>query len=189
MPWQVLSQNTEILAVHAALLPTSQILLLGGDQHDADLNVAGDVHHTRLFDCTSGTVSGCPSPAFDVFCCGHAGLVDGRVLIAGGTVRFPGSGHQHAVHFPGLRDAATFNPRSGQWTIGALMNPEPGLSTGGGRWYPSLITLADGRVLALAGHPQEDDTRHGNDSPEVYSPNPAPAGTWRLISGPDSAHR
>jgi hypothetical protein len=188
MPWQVLPASTQILAVHAALLDTNQIILIGGDQHDADLNDAGDFRHTRLFDCSSLTIAGVGSPPFDAFCCGQALLIDGRLLIAGGTDDFPpGTGH-HAPHFPGLRDTAIYNPRSGAWTSVAPMSPEPGRTSGGGRWYPSLITLADGKVLTVAGHPREDDSRHDNDSPEVYSPSPRNAGTWRLISGPDPGH-
>lgn len=36
----------------------------------------------------------------------------------------------------------------------ASMNFEPGTTNqGGGRWYPTLVTLATGEVLAVAGHP------------------------------------
>ncbi|MFD8757295.1 galactose oxidase-like domain-containing protein, partial [Kitasatospora sp. NPDC059577] len=41
---------------------------------------------------------------------------------------------------------------------------------GGGRWYPTLITLADGRVLAVGGHPARTDSRHWNNTPEIYDP-------------------
>ncbi|MFF4346932.1 galactose oxidase-like domain-containing protein, partial [Streptomyces sp. NPDC001530] len=41
---------------------------------------------------------------------------------------------------------------------------------GGGRWYPTLITLADGRVLAVGGHPASTDSRHWNNTPETYDP-------------------
>jgi hypothetical protein len=50
------------------------------------------------------------------------------------------------------------------------MGPEPGHTTGGGRWYPTVCTLATGEVLAFQGHPNEDDTRHGNTTPERYQP-------------------
>ncbi|MCX4632802.1 galactose oxidase-like domain-containing protein [Streptomyces sp. NBC_01443] len=41
---------------------------------------------------------------------------------------------------------------------------------GGGRWYPTLVTLADGRVLAVGGHPARTDNRHWNNTPETYDP-------------------
>ncbi|MDQ3957554.1 MAG: galactose oxidase early set domain-containing protein, partial [Actinomycetota bacterium] len=53
------------------------------------------------------------------------------------------------------------------------MRPEPGHEaddSGGGRWYPSLVTLATGQVLAMSGHPMADDTRHYNNTPERYLP-------------------
>jgi hypothetical protein len=42
------------------------------------------------------------------------------------------------------------------------MNAEQGQGNpnkGGGRWYPTLITLADGETLAISGHPSKDDLR------------------------------
>jgi hypothetical protein len=188
MPWSVVA-NTQVLAVHAALLPTGHILLFSGDEHDEDQAAAGQIDHTRLFDCATNAVSPVGSPSTDVFCSGHALVTDGRVVVAGGTAAFPHhTGGIHAPHFPGLRETWTFNPRSRAWTQAAPMNPEPGLTTGGGRWYPTLLTLANGQVLALSGHPREDDSRHENDSPEVWSASPRPTGTWRLIGPADDAH-
>ncbi|HEV2070756.1 MAG TPA: galactose oxidase-like domain-containing protein [Acidimicrobiales bacterium] len=188
MPWTVLPTRTEILAVHAALTSTGHILIVGGDQHDADLNDANDVFHTRLFHCSGLTLTTVPSPPFDAFCAGHAHLIDGRVLFAGGTDDFPPGTGEHHEHFPGLRDSAIWNPRSRSWAAASDMRPEPGRSTGGGRWYPTLLTLGDGKVLAISGHPLESDSRHTNDSPEAYSPSPRNLGTWRLLSGPDPGH-
>jgi hypothetical protein len=188
MGWNVLPTGAQVLAVHAALLHTGQILYFGGDEHDAGQNDRRQIDHTRLFDCASLTVSVVGSPASDLFCSGHAFLMDGRLLVAGGTEDFPTDQGPHAPHFPGLRDASIFNPGSLRWSPVASMNPEPGRTTGGGRWYPTLLTLASGTLLALSGHPQKDDSRHSNDSPEAFSPSPRPTGTWRLLSGSDPAH-
>src|SRR3712207_8811293 len=46
------------------------------------------------------------------------------------------------------------------WTSVADMNVQPGRDQGGGRWYPTLLTLATGKVLAVFGHPSRRDTRH-----------------------------
>jgi hypothetical protein len=70
-------------------------------------------------------------------------------------------------------------------TEAASMNFEPGNPNhGGGRWYPSLCTLSSGEVLAVAGHPAGDDSRHNNNRPERYQPL---ADRWVVISptGPD----
>lgn len=57
--WIQIGNNTAagILAVHAALLHTGKIVYFGGDQHDGVLNAAGNVDHTRLFDCATHTIT------------------------------------------------------------------------------------------------------------------------------------
>jgi hypothetical protein len=39
-----------------------------------------------------------------------------------------------------------------------------------------LVTLADGGVLAMSGHPSRTDQRHTNNTPEVYTR----GGQWSL---------
>jgi hypothetical protein len=58
------------------------------------------------------------------------------------------------------------------------MNFQPGRDTGGGRWYPTLITLPNGEVLMVFGHPSRTDTRHRNSTPERYSP---ASNSWTLL--------
>lgn len=74
-------------------------------------------------------------------------------------------------------------PRAGEWRRAAFMHPQPGSELrGGGRWYPTLVTLGNGHVLAVGGHPlagpadmadnhpSPADRRHSNNIPERYSP-------------------
>lgn len=190
MRWTVLGGNSQILAVHAALVVApgqrSQILYFSGDEHDKGQHDSGRTDHSRLYDCVTGTITNPGSPAStDLFCCGHAFLWDGRLLTAGGTDAFPGGAGIHHEHFPGLRDAWSFNPTTATWIRVAAMNPEPSRATGGGRWYPTLVTLPDGRVLVTAGHPRADDTRHDNYSPEVYS---SKTNAWSFVGPNDPAH-
>ncbi|KAL1918468.1 uncharacterized protein VTP21DRAFT_3128 [Calcarisporiella thermophila] len=188
MGWIVLRNKSEVLAIHAALLHTGEILYFSGDEHDKDQNSRHQIDHTRLFDTNSLSVRRAPSPGSDVFCSGHAFLIDGRLLVAGGTSAFPRDEGQHATHFPGLRDAWVYDPATHTWTRVADMNPEPGRTVGGGRWYPTLLTLPNGQILTVSGHPMVEDSRHNNDSPEKFSPSPRSRGTWRLLTGPDPAH-
>jgi hypothetical protein len=74
------------------------------------------------------------------------------------------------MHFEGHRHCAIYAPASGDFSIASDMGPQPGRSTGGGRWYPTLCTLADGDVLAFQGHPAGDDTRHGNNTADHRVP-------------------
>jgi hypothetical protein len=41
---------------------------------------------------------------------------------------------------------------------------------GGGRWYPTLVTLPSGELFAYGGHPRNDDSRHNPGRPERYNP-------------------
>ncbi len=182
--WTVLAGDAEVLAVHAALLHTGKILYFSGDEHDRQQHVSHQLDHTRLFDCETLQVEPAPSPTSDVFCAGQALLPDGRLLVAGGTESFP---HEmETIHhgFTGLRDTWIFRPGTETWARADEMSREPGTATGGGRWYPTLVTLPIGRVLAVGGIPMQVDSRMINNAPEVFRPNPRPKGRWRLI-GPD----
>jgi len=132
------TQNSyaQILAIHAALLPNGKIVYFGGDQHDPGQFAHGLFDHARLFDCTTFAVSACtPAPGIsDLFCCGHA-FLGSSVLIAGGTLRFDG--------FEGAPDAWRFDPPTSTFTRVASMSD--------GRWYPTLLTLGNGSVLAVNG--------------------------------------
>src|SRR3954447_25408763 len=86
---------SEILAVHAALLPNGKALYFGGSQHiyDETLHSVNDprLDNTRLWNPRTGQVEkiGSPRPLYDLFCCGHSLLADGKLLVAGGTSGYP----------------------------------------------------------------------------------------------------
>ncbi len=208
MPWQLLANHAEVLAVHSAYMGFGQILYFGGDEHDAVRNASHLFDASRLYDCNSTAVTKITSPRFDAFCSGHAFLGTANVvklLVGGGTDTFPeGAPDHHRLleHFPGLRDAAIFSspsfvpPSAGgwDWTTAARMNtgttmaptppkiPNPDPERTGGRWYPTLMTLPNGDVIALSGHPGPHDDLHSNDIPEVFSQSPAPVGKWRRLA-------
>jgi hypothetical protein len=178
MPWVTPTINSEILAIHAAVLPTNEVLLFGGDEHSSAQHHANDIDNTRLYDIANPKISPMSSPTTDVFCSGHAFLADGRLVVGGGTEAWVGdvAYHDHGLGFPGHRACWEYRPRARTWRRVADMNREPGHpDQGGGRWYPTLVTLANGEVLALFGHPGSTDERHRNDSPERYS---AGANAW-----------
>jgi hypothetical protein len=176
MPWNSNTIDSEILAVHVALMPSGpagEVLLFGGDEHwSAQQEPDGDFRKTRVYDVqTHSLVSAAiPSPDTDVFCAGHAYVSDGRLLIVGGTKAWS-TGHGHALAFWGHRRCWLYNPRERTWAEVAQLLPDPNGdgSTGGGRWYPGAVTMGNGQVLALFGHVAQDDSRHRNASPERFS--------------------
>ena len=191
-PWLPVISSENVVAIHAILVPTAngdgEILLVGGDNHSYAGNNPGppvhhDYDHSRRFNCHTKTMIVPPvaTPNFDLFCCGHAFLGDGRPLLAGGTAEFPADAaapHHAHNHFDGHRHSAIYNYLSATLTQAADMNHQPGLATGGGRWYPTLCTLGNGDVFIFQGHPQGDDNRHGNNTPERYQ---LASGHWILL--------
>jgi hypothetical protein len=206
MPWNPVRPNSQILAVHAAFINFDQILYFGGDQHDPDLAAAGKIDATRLFDCNSFAVRRIVSPSFDAFCSGHSLAIGGKLVVAGGTYRFDNIVEgPHHPHFPGLRHAAVFVLENGgaseHWTRIALMNEGENaricaagedpkrdqcvlgsdFGKSGGRWYPTLLTLANSNILAMSGHPGVGDKHHTNVIPEVFVPSPSAGGQWHRL--------
>jgi hypothetical protein len=156
----------------------------------------GDYDHTRLFDPSTSSVLKCSSPTTDVFCCGHAMTADGRLVTAGGIANgdvadfftVGGSG-LHAHHAPGSRAVWAFDPASQSWTRLSDMTLGP-LAAGiapadteerGGRWYPTLLTLPTGELLAMSGHPGKSDARHNNNSPEILATSAQPRDGWSVM--------
>jgi hypothetical protein len=215
-------------AVHCALLPVGpqgSVLHFCGNRWDANNHAAGLVNHTTLIDYATGGVTrpgspigpgGLPPGLFlDLFCCGHSLLPDGRLLVGGGTsmMQNPVSmTDPHSGHWGGLRECWVFDvDATPNWVPIASMNyasvdldyaQSP--NQGGGRWYPSLLTLGDGSVIAMNGHPRIydrtqtvppntpvdqfigntlpgfatlpwDDQRHNNNTPDIFS---LSTGTW-----------
>lgn len=176
----IIEDKSEILAVHVALLPTGWIVIFSGDDYTSD---GQPIDNTRLMlgrpPWTVEKVTGIPS-GYNLFCCGHAMLADGSVLTGGGTRSRPPAGF-HTSHWFGLRGSLRFRPGAGSvwgWeTQGDMVTARPAdvlpgadAANSGGRWYPTLVTLPDGGVLAIGGHPLNGDARHTNTSLETYDP-------------------
>ncbi|MGH3937770.1 MAG: galactose oxidase-like domain-containing protein [Pseudonocardiaceae bacterium] len=165
--WRLLDFDTQINPIHAALLHTGDVLLFSGSGNDIDDFIAHQFR-SRVWHYPS-TRFDAPETPIDLFCCGHAFLPDGRLLAAGGTEQYD--------PFHGLRDAVVFDPASLSWKHAPDM--------AGGRWYPSLLTLADGRVLAISGlgadGPLNEVPELYNDTPPNWSPVHSP-GPWPMYS-------
>ncbi|SOD59291.1 protein of unknown function [Streptomyces zhaozhouensis] len=73
-------------AIHAALLHTGKVLLIAGSGNKEDQFDEG-TFDTVLWDPEDNSFEKVPTPD-DLFCAGHAQLPDGKLLVAGGTLRY-----------------------------------------------------------------------------------------------------
>lgn len=179
--WEPIQFKFNHLPVHMALLHTGKVLSLGGSANDrANLDKP---FRAELWDPQSGQLKDVAQDlAGDIFCCGHTALPDGRLLVSGGThgydyKRFAfGNGIlKDGIPLPpfrGMEQSYLFDPNTEKWTRVQDMLQ--------GRWYPTLITLGDGRVVAMAGL-----SKHfpwfTQRTIEIYSPNQG----WRKLENAD----
>ena len=80
-----LGPNTSTVAIHSALLPSGKIFYLAGSGYHRDR--PNGPFLAKIFDPANGTESNL-SLSEDLFCVGLAGLPDGNVLLAGGTLMY-----------------------------------------------------------------------------------------------------
>jgi hypothetical protein len=191
--FELLPYDSQVLAVHAAVLPHGKILFFAGSGNNGVRFASPDFGDmTKEFWCSvvwdytasmadgkphffhPDTLRGADGRPVDFFCGGETLLADGRLLAAGGTQSYDVDAHNQPKKpgFQGRRDALTFDLTTQQWTAVASMAH--------GRWYPTLITLGDGRLLAGSG--LDVDGSHTTDL-EIYTDSPT-GGSWSTLADP-----
>src|SRR5215475_4120050 len=142
--WTTLPYNMPINPVHATLLANGKVLIVAGSggcpptlkgcplgPPYGPSNNSGAL----LLNPETGQTVQQFAVSWDMFCNGMILLQDGRVLIDGGTLQYN--------PFLGAPNASIFDPTTNTFT-----DTQP---TAHGRWYPTLLTLPDGRVLTFSG--------------------------------------
>ncbi|MEV8397601.1 galactose oxidase early set domain-containing protein [Streptomyces niveus] len=146
--------------VHVAQLPTGKVLLFSFERVETDptketapTQIVGAANRGRAFlwDPQKGTgasafkkvtppavtmpdSTGISRPA-PIFCAGHAFLPNGMLGVFGGNLGANGGS--------GAKLSFVFDPWSETWAMNEDMSV--------GRWYPSVVTGADGRMLIMSG--------------------------------------
>jgi hypothetical protein len=142
--WEMLEAEFMNSATHAALLPTNKIFILGGSSLDPDEFGHPTLPRAEMLDMNTSPWKtyplNCDLLHCDLWCGGHTFLPDGKLLFVGGTSYYP---PVPDPFYGGLREAFLFDPSTESWE--RLDDMEVG------RWYPTLIRLADDRVLTLSG--------------------------------------
>ena len=151
-----LGQNTTVVAIHAALLPTGKIFYLAGSGYHP--NRSNGPFEARILNLGTGLEKNL-TQSDDLFCIGITSLKNGNLILAGGTLMYDSNPDNCNGEFHGLNavyelDVQTENLN---WVT----------SMAHGRWYPTLVTLADGKVLILNGL---DEYGSFNRLVEIYDP-------------------
>jgi hypothetical protein len=195
--WQQLTFDSQILAVHGAVLPNGKVLFFAGSGNSGVRffspqfgNIADGVACSVVWDYVASVATGTARFFFpatlrngnnkpvDYFCGGECFLADGRLLQAGGTLAYDVDAHNNpGPHgFFGRRDAVFFDFNTQQWSKAASM--------AGGRWYPTLLPLGDGRVLAVSGLGEDGNL---NPTLEIFSSAVGAAGAWHTLPTPPNS--
>lgn len=178
--------DAEVPAVNMALLNNGRILIYSGVEANESATgppgiVFFDVHplngQSRVVDLSGAEplvlMPGSPEGgADDLFCSGMTILPDGRVLAVGSS-----EWHDQPNLEPFLRggtDARLYDPATNNWTRGADMLF--------GRWYPTAITLPDGRAMIISGIGSLTNPNEQWPQSEVYDPL---TDTWSYVAGAD----
>lgn len=159
--WDVVADSGS-RSIHAAMLRNGKVLLMAGSGN-SQANFDAKSFETLLWDPVTNVFEQVPTP-WDVFCAGHAFLPDGDLLVAGGTKKYEvlaalsPDGKKH--EYQGLKDSYVFDPVTERYEkVGNLTHA---------RWYPTLVTLASGLVVAVSGLDENGDIDPGNT--EAYDP-------------------
>ena len=202
--WRLLPYFSQVLPVHAALLHTGKLLFFAGSGNNVFRFKSGDfgneakqIYTSVVWDPTKSvfdnttfdhppTLRRPDGSVIDYFCCGHTFLADGRVLVAGGTIKYDVAIVNNAMQpapdggFRGTRDTLIFDPDDEKWTPVQAMTR--------GRWYPTIITLSDGTVIAASGLDQNGAGPGGNTLERNTDPDHAAWGKTRDFDLPLYPH-
>jgi hypothetical protein len=161
--------NTAIPAIHIALLHTGKVLYGVGSGWDYNKQLGP--YQCRIRDMSTGAENTL-TQSEDLFCCGQTTLADGTILLAGGTAQYDTNPDNCNGSWHGASIAYELDPSSE--TMTKLQNMLHG------RWYPTLITLPDGRVWCYNGY---DEYGINNRLVERYDPSTK---TWTRIGSPSN---
>jgi hypothetical protein len=162
--WRTLDPQMPINPVHVALLHTAKVLVVAGSGNCAPGQTVpagqpacplgapyGPANNSGalLYDPVANSFTQF-TLSWDMFCNGMVVLPDGRAFINGGTLQYD--------PFYGETRSAVFDPSTNVFTNVQNMAH--------GRWYPTVTTLGDGRVMTYSGLKETGGT---STTVEIYT--------------------
>jgi Domain of unknown function (DUF1929)/Glyoxal oxidase N-terminus len=158
--WRTLTGLMPINPVHVALLHNGKVLVVAGSGNcapgaagcptGAPYGPSNANSGAALYDPGTNTFTQF-NVSWDMFCNGMVVLPDGRALINGGTLQYD--------PFHGETRSAVFDPSTNTFTNVQTMAH--------GRWYPTVTTLGDGRIMTFSGLTETGAT---STTVEFYTP-------------------
>jgi hypothetical protein len=157
--WITLPSTMPINPVHVALLSNGEVLVIAGSGNCPPSQTGcpsgppygpSNGSGALLLNPVNGQTISQFSLSWDMFCNAMVLLEDGRPFIAGGTIQYD--------PFYGQPQAAIFD------LLANTFSNAPNMAHG--RWYPTLLTLGDGRVMVFSGLKETGGT---NPAVEFYS--------------------
>jgi Domain of unknown function (DUF1929)/PKD domain len=143
--WRTLTNQAPINPIHVALMNNGEVLIVAGSG-----NLSTETFfQAAVWDPLSETFQ-TQAIAWDMFCNGMVVLHDGRVFVNGGNLQYD--------PFFGEPRNAVFDPATHTFTNVQNMAH--------GRWYPTVTTLGDGRVMTFSGLRETGGT---NSAVEIYT--------------------
>jgi hypothetical protein len=168
--WETAKVPFPITAIHAAMLPTGKVMFF---TYPKDTNYAqawlwdpaNDPTGAALVRKDPPDLNGLPA---NIWCAGQTFTASGELVVFGGNLEFP-LPNAPGTTWKGLDRVYTFDSISETWTEQPPMRH--------GRWYPTGIRMADGRIPIISGL-DEGGIAPGQTNPEVevFTPSPSPGG-------------
>ena len=143
-----------VFVIHSTLLHTGNILMWSGHVEDKQYLPEAWLWNPSL-DRTKAIRVPFPD-GIDIFCCHHAQLPDGRILIVGGSMPHQLAGGVNGDSH-GIKDICVYNPSKNQIDKIGQMHEA--------RWYPTLVQLGDGNYVVFSGY--TDNLNVPGDANEV----------------------
>jgi hypothetical protein len=151
--WELLEESSQVAAIHAAVSPNGEVVYYSGNTGGAP------PAETRVWNPTYREVRTPPNEAeTDLFCSGLELLFDGRLLVVGGTSKYPAF---EGDPWFGSKGAHLFDPLSGYERL-------PDMAFG--RWYPTTVALPNGKILVVGGEGDAEVDGARTVQLELYDP-------------------